>query len=200
MDYADLYVQVQAELSSLLLKVMEARDKVEVSRYFAQSQGSVRSLFSMGAMKQEETTRLQQLHSMRYLLQGKRRSGDKQVEQAYTAVSAEIGKLLRTTPVPIQSQGIYAVLMQKYHPDLPDSERLSETISLIVSVPEAFNEDFILRKVLKGGLDSPLGSLDRSSITHRSQDIEESDEEIREFTQNTAAKYRSEALKRLLSS
>ncbi len=204
MDYAVLYMQVQDELSSLLLKVMEARDKVEVSRCFAKTQVSLRGLFFQGEMRQEEVTRLQQLHSMRYLLQGKRRTapGDSQVAQAYTAVSAEIGKLLKTqpAPLPVHSPGIYAILLERYQPDLPDSERVASTVSLIRSVPEAFSEDLLLWKVLKGGQDSPLSSLDHSSITHLSQDVEESDEEIREFTQNRAANYRSEALKRLLSS
>jgi len=202
MDYAVLYAQTQAELSSLLLQVLEARDKVEVSRCFAHTQASLLGVFGQGGMRQEEVTRLQQLHSMRYLLQGKRRAAPEstQVAQAYTAVSSEIDKLLKTTPAPVPLPGIYTLLLQKYRPDLPDSDRLPETVSLIVSVPEAFNEDLLMRKVLKGGQDSPLGSLDHSSITQLSQDVEESDEEIREFTQNSVAKYRSEALKRLLSS
>lgn len=204
MDQAVLYSQVQEELSSLLLRVLEARDKVEVTRCFAHTQGSLRGVFGQGGMKQEEVTRLQQLHSMRYLLQGKRRAApdNPQVAQAYTAVSAEIEKLLKTTAasLPVHSQGIYPVLLQKYRPDMPDSDRLSETVSLIVSVPEAFSEDSLMRKVLEGARNSPLGSLDHSSITQLSQDVEESDEEIREFSRNPGGKYRSEALKRLLSS
>ena len=98
MDNGILYVQVQEELSSLLLHCLDAKDKIEVSRRFAQSQAVIKSYFFQGSLRPEEILRLQQLHSMRFLLYGKKviSSGDAQIAQAYNAVSAEINKLLNT--------------------------------------------------------------------------------------------------------
>ena len=199
MDYGVLYVQVQEEVSTLLLRVLEAKDKIEVSRYFAQSQATLKSLFFQGVMQSEEVTRLQQLHSMRYLLHGKRlmMPGDGQVAQAYSAVNAEITKLLKTTVVtkPVFSPGIYEYLVENYQPRLPEPERIAETLSLIASASHLFATDPLIKKVLDGCA-SPLESLNHSGITQQSQDPEESDEDIREFARKD---YRSEALRRLLS-
>ena len=221
MDNGILYVQVQEELNSLLLHCLEAKDKVEVSRRFSHSQACIKAYFFQGSLKPDEVLRLQQLHSMRFLLQGKKAAncGDQQVTQAYSAVSSEINKLLGTVTVPktptgletarrTQPEGAYDILMENYRhtAELPAAERLSKTIALIASIPQAFATDALMRKILMEPRqsESPIPSLDHSTISRGPLGIEDSEEDGEagrsKERPSSVLDYRSEGLRRLLQS